>query len=298
LGERIVMSAVTSAGHKLGQMLGDFFESTFSQRLEEIAKRNALYLDKKGKIRAARGNQKKVTWTDTKGNKHDMDYVFERNGADDIIGEPVAFIELMWRRYTKHSRNKAGEIQGALLPLRDAYRRSCSFVGAIIGGEFTEGALRQLQSQGIEVLHVPYKTIVKVFSTKGVNLDYPEKADDSLKKKLIDSLNRLSENDIGDVSKALVSSIEQDYNRFVLSLTNSLLRKVESVRILSLNGDEVTFVSISEAIKAMESDNHLGRTKGVRIQKFEIYIRFSNNDRIEGVFHERKAALDFLKTYE
>jgi hypothetical protein len=73
--------------------------------------------DKKGPRPKVRGKKRKVAWTDSEGNVHDLDYVFEMNGTRDTMGEPVAFIELAWRRYTKHSRNKAGEIEAALVPL-------------------------------------------------------------------------------------------------------------------------------------------------------------------------------------
>ena len=50
------------------------------------------------------------------------DYVLERGGTDTVRGLPAAFIETAWRRYTKHSRNKAQEIQGAVLALAHAKR--------------------------------------------------------------------------------------------------------------------------------------------------------------------------------
>lgn len=53
------------------------------------------------------------------GNAHDLDFVLERGGSDDKIGMPAAFIETAWRRYTKHYRNNAQEIQGALEPLAE-----------------------------------------------------------------------------------------------------------------------------------------------------------------------------------
>ena len=71
---------------------------------------------------------------------------------------PVAFIELAWRRYTKHSRNKAGEIGAALVPLRGTHNETCNFLGAILGGEFTEGARKQLTSKNINVLYIAVYT--------------------------------------------------------------------------------------------------------------------------------------------
>ena len=104
-----------SPGHKFGQLIGEVLEQAIEPILCEFAKKQGLYLDKKGP-RPARVGQK-VCWTDLNGNKHDLDFVIEREGSRDRVGVPVAFIEAAWRRYTKHSRNKAQEIQGAILPL-------------------------------------------------------------------------------------------------------------------------------------------------------------------------------------
>ncbi len=58
-----------------------------------------------------------------------MDFVLERDGSDTRTGTPIAFIETAWRRYTKHSRNKAQEIQGAILPLVTTHREAASYFG-------------------------------------------------------------------------------------------------------------------------------------------------------------------------
>ena len=119
-----------------------------------------------------RGNRRKVTWTDSAGNPHDLDYVLERKGASNLQGDPVAFIELAWRRYTKHSRNKAGEIEGALFHLKGSYPGV--FAGAILGGEFTQGGLEQLHSHGTHVLHISFDQIADAFMSKGIDLDMPK----------------------------------------------------------------------------------------------------------------------------
>ena len=104
-----------SPAHKFGQIIGDTVEAAIEPLLVECAQRHRLYLDKKGPRAARRGIN--PCWTDRFGNSHDLDYVLERGGSDENIGTPVAFVEIAWRRYTKHSRNKAQAIQGAILPL-------------------------------------------------------------------------------------------------------------------------------------------------------------------------------------
>ena len=102
-----------SPSHQFGQIIGLVLEEALKPLLADFASEHGLYLDQKG-ARSAR-RTRKVTWTDALGNRHDLDFVLERGGSEQSIGVPAAFIETAWRRYTKHSRNKAGEIQGAVL---------------------------------------------------------------------------------------------------------------------------------------------------------------------------------------
>lgn len=291
------MVEVTSPGHKFGQLIGNFFEEFFSVRMTKLAQECGFYCDKKGPRPNVRSKLKKVTWIDSKGNAHGLDYVFERNGTYDKKGNPVAFIELAWRRYTKHSRNKAGEIEGALVHLGETYRDTCSVLGAILGGEYTEGAINQLRSHKINVLHIPYNKIVEAFLTKGIDLDYPENATNEQKYELIEAWQRLSENDIEEIKKAFADSISQDYEEFIERLKNALLRRVEKVRILSLFGNEMIFSSINDAITSIEKYKMV-LAKEAKFCKFEIYLRFTNGDKIEGSFHRRDEALKFLRLYE
>lgn len=102
-------------GHRLGQIIGEMFELAVEPSLATFCATHDLYLDGKRPRRARRGV--KVTWLDNLGNRHDLDHVIERGGTEDEVGIPAAFIETAWRRYTKHSKNKAQELQAAVLPV-------------------------------------------------------------------------------------------------------------------------------------------------------------------------------------
>src|ERR1700733_10421415 len=105
-----------SPSHKWGQIIGqEFLEVAIEPLIRKAATKHHLYMDQKGRRSTRKGS--KVGWVDLYGSTHDLDFVLERNGTNDLIGTPVAFIEPAWRRYTKRSRNKAQEIQGAILPL-------------------------------------------------------------------------------------------------------------------------------------------------------------------------------------
>src|ERR1051325_9331170 len=156
-----------SHSHTFGQIIGDLLETAIQPHLEKFAAENKLFLDKKGERLIRKG--KKVSWKDIKDNIHDLDFVLERNGTNESLGIPVAFIETAWRRYTKHSRNKAQEIQGAILPLVETYKNSGPFIGAILAGVFTKGALEQLSSLGFSVLYIPYQNIIKILARHDID---------------------------------------------------------------------------------------------------------------------------------
>lgn len=144
-----------SPAHQFGQEIGLLLEEIIKPLLFDFSSARGLYLDAKGPRGKARpGN--KVTWTDKYGNNHDLDFVIERKGTSDDRGRPLAFIESAWRRYTKHSRNKAQEIQGAILPIAENYHWDAPFKGVIFAGIFTAGAISQLESTGFVVLYIDY----------------------------------------------------------------------------------------------------------------------------------------------
>jgi hypothetical protein len=296
VGGRLAMAKVTSPGHKLGQLIGNFFERFFSSRLMDLAEELGLYCDQKGLRPEVRGRKKKVTWVDNRGNAHELDYVFERSGSRDRKGVPVAFIELAWRRYTKHSRNKAGEIEAALVPLKETYSDSCNFLGAILGGEFTEGALKQLTSKDINILYIPYRKVVDAFLIKGIDLDYPENAADDQKRALVEAWRNLSPSDMRCIEQEFAESISSDYSKFAESMKKALLRKIERIRILPLFGSEMLFTSVKDAIAVVEKYD-IAHARAEKFCKFEIYIKFTNGDRIECSFQEREKTIEFLEMY-
>src|SRR5438876_12260840 len=158
-----------SPAHKFGQVIGEVLEAAVEPLLGGFAEEHNLYLDKKGVRPARSGNR--VSWTDAHGNTHDLDYVLERNGSDTKIGKPVAFIETAWRRYTKHSRNKAQEIQGAIIPLIEKHRNHCPFIGVVLAGVFTDGHSRSLSLWGSPsptshmtpwLKHFPWSALMRV----------------------------------------------------------------------------------------------------------------------------------------
>ncbi|OGU80234.1 MAG: hypothetical protein A2W11_07465 [Ignavibacteria bacterium RBG_16_35_7] len=280
-----------SLSHKFGQIIGDLLELAIEPHLRKFAKQNKLFLDKKG-IRLTRKG-KKLSWTDGKNNIHDLDFVLERGGTNKLLGVPVAFIETAWRRYTKHSRNKAQEIQGAILPLAEKHKNSSPFIGVVLAGEFTEGALTQLKSSGFCVLYFSYNTVIKAFRKFNINAVFDEKTSEQDFRKKIESWNKLPNK--ADVAKELLRLNKKEVAQFFNSFIESVSRFIERILIFPLHGQESITNSVTEAIDFLKKYSQ--EKPKLPLAKYEIIIKYNTGDRIEATFKDKKDSIKFLETY-
>jgi len=283
-----------SNAHKWGQAIGELFELSVNDLLTSIALDHGLYLDKAG-FRAAR-NGKLVRWEDLNGNHHNLDYVMERGGSENEIGTPVAFIEIAWRRYTKHSKNKAQEIEGALIPLRQTYKTSRPLLGAILAGEFTQPSLAQLRSQGFQVLYIPYRTILEAFATAGIDASSTEMTTEHEFGIKIQQWENLSSTQIDRIKSGLIQSHDEQVLAFIEALDVVLRRKVVAVSVTPLFGEIVSWSSIVDAI-AYIRDHEPYAPAGQPFVRFEITVRYSNGDNILGSFQTKCDSIEFLESF-
>lgn len=281
-----------SPAHKFGQIIGDTLEVALEPLLQGFAKKHGLYLDKRGPRPARDGN--KVSWTDLYGNKHDLDFVLEKNGSNEKIGEPIAFIETAWRRYTKHSRNKAQEIQGTILPLVETHQYLAPFIGVILAGVFTEGALAQLRSLGFTVLYFPYEGIRRAFFAVGIDVHFDEETPDAELVRKVSKWESLPKKQHIHVAKKLIKINSKAVNQFMNSLEHSITRHIELIRVLPLHGIPLECNSIEEAIEIIKNYDENSGSKPV--VKYEVEIRYNNGDRITGQFAEKDDLVRFLRT--
>jgi hypothetical protein len=281
-----------SPSHKFGQIIGDFLEEVLEPLLQDFADRKGLYLDKVGVRKARRG--KKVSWIDKFGNKHDLDFVLEREGSETEVGSPVAFIEAAWRRYTKHSRNKSQEIQGAILPLFDTYSEFSPFLGVLLRGVFTDGAIKQLESLGFSVLYIEYESIVNAFNIVGLDASFGEDTpvlEFQQKVAQWEALNQVQKNSIATELKRINQA---KIDSFLDSLENTVDRTIENVLIIPLHGNIKETSTIKEAIDFISTyTNDVIKP----IIKYEIIIKYSNGDKINAEFSDKPSSIRFLNQY-
>lgn len=282
-----------SPSHRFGQIIGEVFESAVGPLLQGFADENGLFLDKKG-LRPCRTGRK-CSWTDENGNKHDLDYVLERDGTPQKQGAPIAFIETAWRRYTKHSRNKAQEIQGALVPLAHTYRHVFPFKGAILAGVFTSGSLAQLRSLGFTILYFPYELVVDVFKKFGIDAVFDEATPDKKFQNEVDGYDSLPPTDKKKLAEALIAANSKAVGQFMSSLKRTIERTISCVIILPLHGQTKELGTLEDAIRFIRKYDEMRPPSSV--ERYEIEIRYSNGDVISGRFGDKQTALEFLQSY-
>ncbi|WP_017305092.1 hypothetical protein [Spirulina subsalsa] len=288
-----------SPSHKFGQDLGKLIESIVLEdilkpRLQEFTQANKYYLDAQGYRPARQG--KKVTWQDKYGNTHDLDFVIEADGTDDQIGQPVAFIESAWRRYTKHSKNKVQEIQAALLPIIELHQLSAPFYGAVLAGDFTKPALEQLKNNGFAVIFIPYQDVVMAFRKIDFDIAFNEQTSDKIYSQACRKLADLNETNQDLLRQALIEVSKAEIEQFMEKLKNCLERYITQIFVIPLFGTSYNFESLEDVLTALNQLD-LNTPQG-KFTKFEVRITYSNQDTICATFEDKHRLETFLRRLE
>lgn len=280
-----------SPAHTFGQEIGNLLEQIIAPALQHVCDSRGLYLDKKG-VRGKARPGKKVRWEDRFGNWHDLDFVIERNGSAEKRGTPLAFIESAWRRYTKHSKNKAQEIQGAVLSVVEKYKLNGPITAVLLAGEFTEPSIQQLRSLGFHILYIPYEKIIKAFDGVDLDAEFDEDTKDSEVKKKLDALRKLDARNRQALCDSLLSVNKKIIDDFIIDMERTLDRSVKRVVIIPLYGTDHEFLTKEDAIDFLNSFGVEDKLSSFK--KYEVMIEFSNGDKIDGVFSEKIQALRFI----
>ncbi|NJO55758.1 MAG: hypothetical protein HC834_04695 [Rhodospirillales bacterium] len=217
----------------------------------------------------------------------------EAGGTDDKLGNPKAFIEIAYRRYTKHSRNKAQEIQGAIGPLAHTYAHDHPFIGVVLAGVFTEGSLTQLRSHGFGVLYMPFKSIVKAFNVVGIDADFDEESTDAGVQSKVEAWAKLPAGATARVGSALRRIERAAFTAFLAELEKCLARKVASVYVLALHGRARELADVESAVAFIEEFDEA--KAGGSFIRYEVDIRYTNKDEIHATFNAKSEAIKFLR---
>ena len=274
--KQVDTEALTSAGHKLGQIVGDWWETkVIFPLLGEVASSLNLFLDNRVVHRTCRAS--KVQWSDVDGNYVDYDYVLELGGDASTQGVPVAFLESFWRRGARHSKDKARDDTNKLLPMRDTYP-TARFLAIAACGEFTEPAKDYVRTRNVELFFVSKEKIVEAFQSIGAQIDYPDSLTEDRKMELV----RAVELKLSEESQKLAATNLRNiagpsaFTSFKQRIYSALTAMPQEIRIFSLSRcGPVVFDSIQTAAIFLSDEDPNFPTSG-EINQYEYQVSFSD----------------------
>jgi hypothetical protein len=267
---------LSSAGHRLGQVVGDWWETQVMYTLlKEVATSLNLFLDNRVVQRSCRND--KVQWADIEGNFVDYDYVLELNGSASNKGVPVAFLESFWRRGARHSKDKARDDTNKLLPMRDTYP-TARFLAIAACGEFTEPAREYVRSRNVELFFISKEKIIEAFSSIGATIDYPDSLPEPKKMELVRDLESkftLANQKIAAVNLRKFAG-QNAFNSFKQKIHSSLTSTPQEIRIYSLaRFGPIVFNSIESASDFLSKPNPTFPANS-KIAQYEYEVTFSD----------------------
>lgn len=246
---------VVSAGHKLGQIVGDWWEQhVVLPILQDVANELDLFLDNRFVERTCRGG--KILWPDSDGNAVDYDYVLELGGTVAEKGVPVAFLESFWRRGARHSKDKARDDTNKLLPMRSTYP-TARFLAIAACGEFTEPARDYVRTREVELFYISKANIVKAFEKLDLIIDYPDSMPEGDKLKLVNKLDQALTVDakIAAFEELKKTVGKSSFRAFQSNIASSLSAMPQEIRLFVLTRTgPVVFQTTDEVKNFLYSD--------------------------------------------
>ena len=274
----------------LGQLVGDWYEEHFVlPLLQKVATHLKLYLDHRFRNRTFRTSDK-LFWTDEDGNSVDYDFVMEMDGTDAALGIPVAFFECFWRRGSRHSKDKARDDSGKLMPMRDVHP-TARFLGIVAGGDFTVPARTLVQSRQIDLFYVPKAKIVASFAKLGLEIDYHDKLGEEKKALLANTFEkRLTEKTKRRAAQALCELVgDASLDSYIDRVRASLGALPQEIRFISQRRSRpAVFESIDDASDFLSTPEF---DVSVEIEDFIYQITYSDGTE----FERAVASIDKLK---
>jgi hypothetical protein len=252
------MSETASYGHKIGQVIGDWYEEYVALRiLTKVASSLNLYLDHRFNSRTVRTTSK-ILWYDLESNAVDYDFVLEIGGTDSQVGLPVAFFETFWRRGARHSKDKARDDSGKLVPMSITYP-TVRMMGIISAGDFSEPAKELVSSRGIDLFYISKDQIMSAWASKGKNIDYDDKASEEEKQEVSDKISIGLDNVLKrEIASSLISSVgEHVFIGYIDRVKGYLSSMPSQFEICFQKNSKPYIFNNSEKVTAFFNSDHL-----------------------------------------
>ena len=283
-----------SPSHQLGEAIGDNFELMMINYLRPYVEAKGLYLDYRHP-RDARDGAKEVTGIDGNGNKHKLDIVIEENGSETVMGKPKAFIEMAWRRYKKHSKNKVQEISGAIIPLIDKYADEMPFYSAVLSGDFTPNSIVQLESQGFHVLYFTYEEMCALYESIGISIRTEEYTSERELTEIAGRVVSLTEREKHQLQQSFEEAFVDRLTSYRDALIRVLAQHITEIVIIPMHGASTLLSTVDEAVNfIMKYDESTNEP----IMCYEIIVRYNTEVEYKMRCKDKRMAIQFLNRYK
>jgi hypothetical protein len=88
---------------------------------------------------------------------------------------------------------------------------------------------------------------------------------------------------------------KNEVDNFFENLEKAVSRFIISITVLPLHGISSTLKSVEKAIDFIE--NYRIKKGNLSVLKYEIIVRYNNDDKVEGIFNTKESAVEFLESY-
>jgi hypothetical protein len=153
---------------KIGEAIGHTIESRVQQIVKDVVEPRGLYVDTGGERPEKRKGQK-LLLVNASGNRYQIDTVVE-----DAEHRPLILIECKYLRYKKHNKDKASWTCVAHYKLRTTHPSVKKSI-AVLLGNWSKPSVALMQSFGIDVVEIPFQSIVGALQKRNVAFQWDEK---------------------------------------------------------------------------------------------------------------------------
>lgn len=186
----------------LGEAIGLLIENEIEKLIKPICDMAGYFYDHGG-ARPGIRQRVKLSMVNKSGNSYNLDGVIENSK-----GDPIVIIESKYLRYKKHNRDKASWTCAAHYSLRKSHPTIRKSI-AVLSGNWSLPSKKFMESFGIELYEITFKSITTVLSKYGVKFDWDEKDRETpdISWQIFSQLDQMDKDEIG---RLLVSPIRND----------------------------------------------------------------------------------------
>ena len=134
------------------------------------------------------------------------------------------------------------------------------------------------------------------FASRGMNVAFNESTSDSEFQKCIRQIDKTSAKTMQKVRDHLIAANRAAIERFLASLKERLERMIEKIVVIPLYGRSNEFATVGEALAFL--DRHFVHEGAGDFRKYEIFVSFTNGDKVEASFKEKTKVRQFLQFIE